>query len=337
MPKPFFTVNTIYFINTAIYSINWIPKESTPKTIKSHPGVSKDDLEIILKSLGDKPAPVPGFKWVAQWSLQKDQKSTSNKSFEEIVLDKIKGPQKKETKKRKKVDRETKVITEDEYLEALREMEDEEQEKKNKAKEKKDRAKKKKEGIVNKPKTKVNEDKDEGDLDEMNDKEMFEDDLENEDLDIEEDTEESELIELIESYIEEEEERLKEFWKSISPPIAEADVVQKWYAVIYTTKRKSYLYIGKALNRFLVDENGPVESLNIDCCLIPSVGNTDVLDLLPPNQPCDVSSFPLANIIQRVSVEPLRGRKWKVHNYNKVKSFYDNVVNIDRDSLAAFV
>jgi len=307
MPKPFFTVNTIYFINTAIYSINWIPKESTPKTIKSHPGVSKDDLEIILKSLGDKPAPVPGFKWVAQWSLQKDQKSTSNKSFEEIVLNKIKGPQKKETKKRKKVDRETKVITEDEYLEALREMEDEEQEKKNKAKEKKDRAKKKKEGIVNKPKTKVNEDKDEGDLDEMNDKEMFEDDLENEDLDIEE---ESELIDE-ESYIEEEEERLKEFWKSISPPIAEADVVQKWYAVIYT--------------------------INIDCCLIPPVGNTDVLDSLPPNQPCDVSSFPLANIIQRVSVEPLRGRKWKVHNYNKVKSFYDNVVNIDRDSLAAFV
>ena len=39
-------------------------------------------------------------------------------------------------------------------------------------------------------------------------------------------------------------------WKSLSPPTAEEDVVNKWYGCIYTSKRGPNLFIGKATQRF---------------------------------------------------------------------------------------
>ena len=54
-------------------------------------------------------APVSRYCWVPAWALQKD---TGNESFEELELDKIKGPQEKKEVKRRKIDATTKVITE---------------------------------------------------------------------------------------------------------------------------------------------------------------------------------------------------------------------------------
>ena len=62
----------------------------------------------IYKVIGPKPAPVSGYCWVPPWALQKD---TGDKSFEELVLDKIKGPQEKKQLKQRKIDATTKVIT----------------------------------------------------------------------------------------------------------------------------------------------------------------------------------------------------------------------------------
>ena len=81
--------------------------------------------------MGRRPPPVPGFVWVAQWTLQRTDhalsSTTPNRSFEEIALDKIKGPQAKDKAvKRKKIDREAKVLTNDKYLESLKAMEEEE-------------------------------------------------------------------------------------------------------------------------------------------------------------------------------------------------------------------
>ena len=40
---------------------------------------------------------------------------------------------------------------------------------------------------------------------------------------------------------------LIEAWKSISPPIPESEILGKWVGVIYETKKKNHLYIGKVL------------------------------------------------------------------------------------------
>ena len=114
-------------------------------------------------------------------------------------------------------------------------------------------------------------------------------------------------------------------------------MVQKWYAVIFSDKKKSYLYIGKALNRFLVDEGGPIKSLIVDCCLKPPVGSTDVLDFLPENQPKDISEFEISDVIAKVEVEPVRGNQIKVFEYNKIKAFYNSVVKLDRANFSLFL
>ena len=49
----------------------------------------------MCKVIGPMPAPVSGYCWVSAWTLRKD---TGDESFEELVLDKIKGPQKKKSK-----------------------------------------------------------------------------------------------------------------------------------------------------------------------------------------------------------------------------------------------
>ena len=78
------------------------------------------------ESVGPKPPPIPGKVWVRGWTLINEPKPTSaNNSFEELVLNKMKGPQEKKVKQRKKIDRKTKVITDAEYLEELKKHEDE--------------------------------------------------------------------------------------------------------------------------------------------------------------------------------------------------------------------
>ena len=58
---------------------------------------------------------------------------------------------------------------------------------------------------------------------------------------------------------------LKETWGFLKPPTIEDDILGKWFGVIYCTKRSSVLLVGKVLQRFLVDEDGPVDSLEFRC------------------------------------------------------------------------
>ena len=53
-------------------------------------------------------------------------------------------------------------------------------------------------------------------------------------------------------------------WKGLSPPIAEEDIVNKWYGCIYMTKRGPDLCIGKVTQRFLNDEGELITALEID-------------------------------------------------------------------------
>ena len=75
------------------------------------------------------PPPHPGKIWVPGWCLQ-DAPTPSNRSFDEILLDKIKGPTTGEAaKKHRKVHMKTKIITDQELLDELKEHERENQEK----------------------------------------------------------------------------------------------------------------------------------------------------------------------------------------------------------------
>ena len=308
----------------------------TPLTPTTPGTTETPDLESILSSLGPKPQPVPGFIWVAQWSLQRviaTPAPSARKSFEELALEKIKGPQPEKPKKaRKKIDRDSKVITSSEYLESLRALEEEEKQKKEKTKERQEAKKQKKEKQASKKsankKAKKTEDEEfEEEEDEVLNEKALQDILDEEYANT---SSESEVEE-------DEEEVLLALWKSLSPPVPEEEVVQKWYAVIFSDKKKSYLYIGKALNRFLVDEGGPIKSLIVDCCLKPPVGSTDVLDFLPENQPKDISEFDISDVIAKVEVEPVRGNQIKVFGYDKIKAFYNSVVKLDRANFALFL
>ena len=57
----------------------------------------------ICKKIGPKPLAIPGKTWVIDWVLiDTPKKEVVEKSFEEVILDKMKGPMQKEQRKRKK-------------------------------------------------------------------------------------------------------------------------------------------------------------------------------------------------------------------------------------------
>ena len=68
--------------------------------------------------------------------------------------------------------------------------------------------------------------------------------------------------------------------KDLCPPKLEKDTLGCWYGVIYYAYKKPQLYIGRAIKRFLIDENGTVEAFQIDC-LKPRVGTGTVLEGIP--------------------------------------------------------
>ena len=72
-------------------------------------------------------------------------------------------------------------------------------------------------------------------------------------------------------------------------------IIGKWYAVIFQCKRNKRLYIGKVLHRFLFDENGGVESLEIRY-LKPKMGHGTILEVTPSHLP-DISNFVLEDVI----------------------------------------
>ena len=116
-----------------------LPRKSTPKkslpakSFKVQDPFSNRDSESchcwVSQKLGPVPCPAPPGKiWVPVWSLQNSTKAayegSANKSFEELVLEKMKGPPEKQVKKHRKVDLMTKTITDEGYVKALTEKEE---------------------------------------------------------------------------------------------------------------------------------------------------------------------------------------------------------------------
>ena len=164
------------------------------------------EFQCCCAELGPMPPSIPGKIWVPAWTLR------DNKSFSELVLDKMKGPTNKPPTKRRKVDRKTTVITYPEYVEKLRKIKQ------------KGESKKQKKAIKTKNCTrkKINYQASESSESEIEIKSESEGELtEDEDF-----TERSEVIETSTKNVDIEL-SLQSLWKSISPPTKEEDILQQ--------------------------------------------------------------------------------------------------------------
>ena len=142
--------------------------------------------------------------------------------------------------KRGKVDMTTKVISDEAYLETLERYERE------------DKQKQKKKSILEQKRKNKKTRKELTFSESESDENMEKNDIS---LPVEDSTEE----EVEESDDEMNESNLEEFllnlWKSLSPPTEESYIKIKWYAFIFQQYKKKYLYVGKAIQRFVTDEN----------------------------------------------------------------------------------
>ena len=100
---------------------NDVPSDVSPVALppvpvgQSSPVVSAVNCHCV--ALGPMPPLIPGKVWTPVWTLQDPVAATSQTSFEEIVLDKIKGPRDAMPPvKRRKIDSKTKIITDEQYL-----------------------------------------------------------------------------------------------------------------------------------------------------------------------------------------------------------------------------
>ena len=129
---------------------------------------------------------------------------------------------------------------------------------------------------------------------------------------------------------------LYKFWKTLSPPHKESDIIGKWYAAIYMdSKGKPLLNIGRATLRLLDDEasaGGKCTDVQLNC-LKPHVGNTLSMEEYPEGQ-VDQELFKIYNIIAGpVTMEPRPNRKWHIPHLMDLKTIYNNVVKVDRQAL----
>ena len=87
----------------------------------------------------------------------------------------------------------------------------------------------------------------------------------------------------------------------------------------FSGKKKQQLYVGKVTKRFLADEDGPTESIKLDC-LKPHFGSGTVLDAIPAHLPRDIDLFPIENFIAgSLIVKPLKGNKWEIPEFKSKK------------------
>ena len=69
---------------------------------------------------------------------------------------------------------------------------------------------------------------------------------------------------------------LTNVWEWLSPPVIKKDKTGSWYAVIFEDKQRTQLNVGKLTQQFLLDENGTVESTELEELKPKSGGGTDL-------------------------------------------------------------
>lgn len=126
---------------------------------------------------------------------------------------------------------------------------------------------------------------------------------------------------------------LKKTWNSVSPPISEKDIQGLWYGVILREDKCQVLNVAKLVRRFLSDENGEVEMLEMEC-LIPKHGHGNILQA--SSNP-EKLIFPLKDLIMGpLKVEKksrVASRSFEFKEYESLKMHYEVVKTMDIGSL----
>ena len=123
-------------------------------------------------------------------------------------------------------------------------------------------------------------------------------------------------------------------WKNLSPFTSEEDVVQKWYACVYRIKGKSRLHIGKALQRFLLDQEGPISALEMERLKPNIVSTNTILESVPAHLGSGIKIFPVNDIIAALpEILPMKNGRWNIPSYSKLHELFENCKSMDRNEL----
>ena len=88
------------------------------------------------------------------------------------------------------------------------------------------------------------------------------------------------------------------------------------------------MYIGRLLKRFLKDEDGAVDSIQLHC-LKPKVGSSTILEDTPDHLP-DISIFPVHDVIAGpLNVIPIRGKKMDIPDYDMIEKMFHEVSGLN--------
>ena len=295
-----------------------LPQSSASAKMTSSPMVHNCMCQNCIK-LGEKPQPIPGKVWTPVWVPLEASTPKENRSFEEIALDKMKGPKKDKGEKRRKIHLKTKIISDEKLLEELKQQE-------------RDRKEKEEKKLANAKKRKTVKKQIEIEFESDEDEDEVTGSVSEAEIAIEEETEE----EVMEESSEDEggdTEDLKKLWKGLCPPTREEEILQKWFGAVYVKNSKQYLYVGKATKRFLDDEDGAITGIELDC-LKPHVGTGTELESYAGGSSRDIDVFPIHDIIEgSLFVEPLKGNRWNVPTYRSLKEKFMRVVQLDRSHI----
>ena len=88
------------------------------------------------------------------------------------------------------------------------------------------------------------------------------------------------------------------------------------------------MYVGRAIQRFLVHENGKIGYLQIDCLKLHT-GSGTVLESVPEHLPSDIYLCPVHNVIHGLlKMIPLRNNRWNVIDNEKVKKIFSKIFSV---------
>ena len=121
---------------------------------------------------------------------------------------------------------------------------------------------------------------------------------------------------------------IKNYWMSISPPCVETKVKSSWCACIYKTDttKNPLLYLGRIKKRFLLEEGGAVEKLEVDCCLRKKAGAGEKIYEEVKNvgfvRYDDIGIFQLKDVFSGVEMSPLPNGRWEVNNISTIQILF---------------
>ena len=122
----------------------------------------------------------------------------------------------------------------------------------------------------------------------------------------------------------------------MSSPFPESDLKTACYAAIFNApkRKRGILYVGRVTKRFLLEENGSVDCLELDCLKPASRPSFTRLEKAQEHFGKDVSTFKAYNVIagllKTVYVEV---KKWKFDGYLDFFRYLKTVEREDRKSI----